>query len=31
MLTYSDLPDFGAEGDKHMGLEYDRLTGTGFL
>jgi len=27
----SDLPDFSVEGDKHVGLEYDRLHGTGYL
>jgi len=27
----SDLPNFGTEGDKHVGLEYDRLNGTGYL
>jgi hypothetical protein len=27
----SDLPDFSVEGDKHVGLEYDRLNGTGYL
>ena len=26
-----DLPDYCAEGDKHVGLEYDRLSGTGYL
>jgi hypothetical protein len=27
----SDLPDFSVEGHKHVGLEYDRLHGTGYL
>ena len=26
-----ELPDYAVEGDKHVGREYDRLTGTGYL
>lgn len=25
------VPDYGVEGEKHVGREYDRLTGTGYL
>ena len=26
-----EMPDYGVEGEKHIGREYDRLTGTGYL
>jgi hypothetical protein len=29
--TTQALPDTSKEGEKHLGLEYDRLTGTGYL